>query len=314
MEEFLDFDSTRRFGVEIEINAFDGKSRPDSEVLPKGIQYFGHIVSECLKERVVVNKWTHNHNNDEWIVKPDSSCGIEICSAVLKGMSGINKVGKVVEMLRADSLVSADYRCSFHVHVEVSDLSLNQLGSILSWWLKCEPVFYDAVPFRRKRNRYCQIWGLSDMFEHDVKLNSEYLIKCFGSNKYTSLNTFHYCKKKRETIEFRIMEEDCCINSESAKNWIILLVHFVETAIKRGLPDNYRKGDKWSSYLWLDPMDVFEFLGYNLNLGPILSENKKWFLNRLNKNIGETLGGFFIPHFRSIATKQIGELINKNDG
>ena len=116
-------DYYRRFGVEIEINATDGRSRPPGEKLPEGIFYVSQMLASNLNCRVDVAKWHHTHHNQSWIVKPDSSCGMEICSPVSKGTSGLEVICNVVDLLKLDPIVQADERCSLHVHVEVSDLS-----------------------------------------------------------------------------------------------------------------------------------------------------------------------------------------------
>jgi hypothetical protein len=63
------------------------------------------------------------------------------------------------------SKIQSDNRCSFHVHIDVSDLSEIKLASVISWWIKCEPVFLDSVPAKRKKNQYCQFLGEMDIFD-----------------------------------------------------------------------------------------------------------------------------------------------------
>lgn len=303
----------RRFGTEIEINAFDGRSRPlIEENLPEGAHYVGSRVHEATGEKVLLHKWGHDHNNDLWIIKPDSSCGMEVCSPVSKGWYGLKKICQVIDALRNEPKVTADNRCSLHVHVDVSDLTADQLAAVLSWWIKCETVFLDSVPASRKRNRYCQFLGLCDMFEHDGTYNLEALVKRLGTSKYGTLNTYHFKAGKRQTIEFRIMENECCLNSYMAKNWIRLLIHFVEMAAKKGMPKAYEEGDPWTGYCWLDPKEVFELLGldgsYELSLG--LQQVKSWFLGRLLKNAPRSgLSGVMSSEGRSVAYSQYKDIV-----
>ena len=70
-------DSSRRFGVEIELNAFDLRSRPSGHEfgnLPEGIGYIANLVQKTVKNKVDIHRWQNNHHNDSWILKPDSSC------------------------------------------------------------------------------------------------------------------------------------------------------------------------------------------------------------------------------------------------
>jgi hypothetical protein len=313
-KENLSLDYVRRYGAEIEINAFDSRNRPvghEDGVLPNGIYHVGNLVHSVTNERVLIRKWGHDHNNEVWVVKPDASCGMEICTPVLKGWNGVMRLCRVLDAFKEDRKIVSDERCSFHVHVDVSDLNEIQIASIITWWIKCEPVFLDSVPVNRKKNQYCQFLGLSDIFD-DIENGlypPEVLIKKLGGCKYYTLNTFHYQNKKRKTIEFRIMDSECCKNAWMAKNWIRLIIHFVETSLSRGQPHSYQFGDKWSGYCWLDPLDVFEFLGFKPNQNKIsagMQQVRSWFLSRLasqSKNTG--LQGVMSDMARRISHEQI---------
>lgn len=290
--EYIDFRNYfRRYGVEIEINSMDGRSRPPGENQPEGIHYVGLMVNKVLGCPVQINKWHHTHNNDCWVIKPDSSCGMEICSPVSKGTRGLNDIVKIIEAVRDDPNMESDDRCSLHLHIEVADLNQEELATVLAYWIKCEYVFLDSVPACRKRNRYCQQLGISDMFEHNSSFTPNQLINKLSSYKYFTLNTYHYCKGKRPTVEFRILEHDACVNPELTKNWIRLIVHFVEVAKSRSFPDKYEKGNPWSSYLWLDPKDVFQVLGFlpgQKKLSLEMQETRAWFVRRLLENTMNT--------------------------
>jgi len=286
--ERLSFDEYyRRFGVEIELNATDGRSRPPGENLPEGIHYVGNLVSRTLHLPVEVNKWHHTHHNPVWVIKPDSSCGLEVCSPVSKGKYGIRHICQVVDAVDADPNLSADHRCSLHVHVEVGDLTQEQLAAVLAYWIKCEAVFMDSMPASRKRNRYCQFLGVSELFEHDSEFTPHQLVSRLSNYKYYSVNTYHYSKGKRPTIEFRITEAAACVDSYLLKNWVRLILHFVERAKDQPLPGKYQDDNQWTSFLWLDPRDVFSILGFlpgQYQLTQEMDETRHWFLTRLLAN------------------------------
>lgn len=316
----LALNTTRRFGVEIEINSFDMRDRPlgfEDGKLPEGIHYVGNLVQKITQDRVLIHKWGNDHDNDIWIIKPDGSCGMEVCTPVFKGWNGIMRTCRVIDGFSKDPKITADNRCSLHVHLDVSDLSEMQLASVISWWIKCEPVFLDSVPSRRKKNQYCQILGQMDMFD-DVEeglLPPESLCKRIGHCKYYTLNTFHYQNKKRKTIEFRIMDNECCLDPWMAKNWVRLILHFVEQSVARGMPINYEPGNHWSGYCWLDPLDVFEFLGFSggqYHLSPGLNQVRSWFISRLHTHSRNTgLKGVMSDIGRRVAQKQIDQLFNE---
>lgn len=315
VKEPLNLDYFRRFGVEIEVNSFDMRNRPighQDGKLPEGIHYIANLVQKITNNTVLIHKWGNDHHNDTWIVKPDGSCGMEVCTPVFKGWHGVKQLCKVIDAFKKDIKMNADKRCSFHVHVDISDLSEHELASILTWWIKCEPVFMDSVPSCRKKNQYCQFLGVMDIFD-DVEngfFAPESLFRRLGNCKYYTINTYHYQNKKRKTIEFRIMDNECCKDPWMAKNYVRLILHFVETAIKRGLPLDYEPQNKWSGYCWLDPFDVYEFLGFDQNhLSAGLQQVRRWFTARLHQNVrtGEA-AGVLGEMARSVSMEQIEQL------
>jgi len=316
MDELITCENHRRFGVEIEINSFNGVSRPPKGEMPKGIEYVGNLVAKISKDPVEIRTWQHTHNNDVWVIKPDSSCGIEVCSPIVKGWHGLKKILKVIEAFQQDKKIKSDDRCAFHLHVNMIDINDQDLGTILAYWIKCEPVFMDAAVPKRKRNRYCQQIGVSNVFDHEDILNYKSIIGELAKTKYYTVNTFHYMGKgKRKTIEFRLMENDCCVDPFAAKNWIRLLMHFVAMTRYMKMPSFYIPRDPWSSLLWLDPKDVFSLLDFDKqNLSDGLLQTRTWFLERLLKNTSRVnLPGVWSKEGRSVSRKQILELSKEID-
>lgn len=302
----LSYDSNRRFGLELEINSDDGENRPPDGGQPKGIKRISKIVQEAVPDMgVEIRGWEHTDGNESWILKPDSSCGMEICSPPMYGWRGLKKAMQVVESLSTGD-VKADQRCSVHVHIEIADLDRNQLGTILAWWIKCEPIFLDAMPVERKRNRYCQFIGMLPHFQHDVSYAPEDIIKRISDVKYYTCNANMFSKNNRQTVEFRIIEAQGCFDPYLIKNWIRLLIHFVEMTKNMRLPDPYKEPSSekdrkditpWTSLSWLDPKHVFTLLGFNpkpasipahrpvrkFELSKALTQTRNWFVARLHK-------------------------------
>ena len=311
----LKYDYKRRFGVEIETNSLSGRDfigfPLEKNELPDGINYIGEKIAKNLKIPVTIHPWHPTHNNNSWVLKPDRSCGIEICSPVSKGRFGLEQICEVVDIISKDSKIIVDDRCSFHVHVNLDDCNEVSVAAILAWWVKCEAVFIDSLPVARKKSRYCQCIGASDIFYHDFKdyieINGE-----LGEQKYFTINSFHMNRKKRNSIEFRPLGNEGCKNSEITKNWIRLLVHFVEMAKKQSIPRAWLNvNDPWRGLLWLDPKDVFKFLGFlDCELDENLTEVRNWFLKRLKTNIKTDLLGFWSPEARFKAIEEVEELIS----
>lgn len=285
---FLSFNSQRRFGVELEINAFDKRPRPEPGKRPAGIEHVNRIVQENTEEGSEIKDYEHTQENSRWVVKPDSSCGIEICTPPLKGWRGIRKVCKVVEAFSLDPKICVDKRCSVHVHVEVADLCEAEIASVIVYWIKAEQVFLDLVPTERKRNRYCQSIDMTSLFEVESQLPPSEIIKRVGDVKYYTLNSnqMRRTNNQRKTLEFRIIEGQGCKDPFLCKNWVRLLLHFVEMTCRRPLPAPYKSNDPWTGFSIFDPKHVMEVLGFNndppsYELSSGLTQTRNWMLARL---------------------------------
>jgi hypothetical protein len=305
----LSFTSSRRFGIELEINSFDGLNRPPKGKRPDGIEHVAQLVTVSVPDKgCEIKGYEHTANNDRWVVKPDASCGMEIVSPPQKGWKGLKECISVVEALANDPKVKVDHRCSMHVHVDATDLNESDVASIVAWWIKCEAVFLDAMPLDRKRNRYCQAMGFNSMFQHNGAYSDRELIVRAGDLKYYSMNTHNWVKGSRKTIEFRPIEGAGCKDPYLIKNWVRLLIHFCETAIKVGRPENWREPNNqeeaktitpWTGLCWLDPEQVISFLGFNnkpvllphqkceleFTLSNGLQQTRNWFMSRLLKHM-----------------------------
>lgn len=301
----INFNSSRRFGIELELNAFDGENRPPKGEKPKGIDYVANLVAAATPEEgCEIRTYEHTVNNQAWVAKPDSSCGMEVVSPPEKGWSGLKRVLKVVHALQNDPLVKSDRRCSVHLHVEIADLTPAQLASVVAWWIKCEPVIMDAMPMERKRNRYCQLIGMNTTFQHNGEYSDDDLLRKVGDVKYYSLNTNQYVLSDRKTIEFRTMEAAGCKDAYLVKQWVRFLIHFVETAANTKRPLAYHEPKDqdekmnltpWTGLCWLDPEHVLTFLGFNnvemeipgirpareYVLSKGMQQTRNWFLARL---------------------------------
>ena len=303
----------RKFGLEIELNSLDGRDFNSFPLghgeQPKGMDYVCQLIEKNIYEEAIPSRYHYTHNNPCWIVKPDRSCGMEICTPVMT-WNRVDTLCKLITILADDESVLTDDRCSLHVHVNVEDLSDFQVATIAAYWVKCEAVFMDSVEVGRKRNQFCQIIGLSDIFTTESKMDSEIIIQKLGDNKYRTMNTFHLRHRKRRTIEFRIIGNEGCKDSHLVKNWIGLLLHFTDVVKHLPLPSSYSPNDPWSGFLWLDPKDVFNLLGFhNSEISSELIPVRKWFLDRLVKNVTSTTSrGSWSGIDRARSKMEIGQL------
>lgn len=251
-----------RFGVEIEMDATDGRDLAVRPLvhgeMPAGYDRVVRIVRD-LGIEIQHHGWRHNHNNSVWICKPDSSCGIELCTPVMSDLDMVDLI-RVMDALASDSALTAGPRCALHVHVDVSDMikgtpeSSASLCSVLAWWVKCEPFIMESVPELRRNSRFCRCIGLTDLFDHDERV-VPCLVVSKLRDKYLSINTHHLVARKRNSIEFRLLEgtKDSCL----AASWVAFVLNFVRRSSSAAVPQNYR---------WASAEEFAELVGFGPHL------------------------------------------------
>ena len=257
----------RRFGIEIEFNPLDNKIS-EGNSLPLGIFDIAEILKNELNEKIYVCGWHTTINNDYWLVKPDSSCGFEICTPILKGLKSLEKVRSVIKSVRKYNKIKSDRRCSFHVHFELQSTQTNYLANIILWWIRCELFFFLMIPNYRKESNYSQVLSLSPLFfDNQVQvfdfILNDILVNHIKEYKFYSINLYHFKKSNRKTMEFRIMDSSACSNEDYAYYWVLLLDRFLECCDKNNLvfDDKIQK----DQFRWLTIEEVFSFLKLSKN-------------------------------------------------
>lgn len=271
-----------RFGVEIELNSFDGFSKSDDANGPSGIKHAAEVVKNCLNETVDVAPWHTTLTTPKWLIKPDSSCGFEVVSPILKGNAGLKSLKKVITSFKKDGRFTVDSRCGFHVHYELPSKNIDYISTMIVCWIRCELFFCLLIPNFRKQNRYCQLMGMSDIFLQNVDLNKNIIFNEISEYKFYSMSLYHFKKSNRNTVEFRIMDQSACLDSEVAECWILLLNIFINKVGKIDVFD--KDGNLKEKLAWLDCSDVFDFLQI---------KNNKKIVNFVVKRIKELNGGCF---------------------
>jgi hypothetical protein len=252
----------RRFGVEIEYNSFDKLSRSVGfNGLPSGIYNIADILSDVLKEEIEINRWHNTNNNNLWVVKPDSSCGIEVCSPPKIHHNVLNQIYNSINAISKNNFIEADNRCSFHIHVEIEDFDDENLKSIVYNWLIFEPIFFACCSSNRWINNYCKPLSFSFNISNTDFIDS--ILDSLMENKYFAINLCNYKKKKKRTVEIRIMGGEACLSPDLALNWCKLILCFVEQCKKNTLKPNY-SDINYGSFKDFDMlMNLDDFFGNN---------------------------------------------------
>lgn len=306
----LQFSSKRQWGVELEYRSFDKrdfKRNPlgDGEVPAGAVEIQDIIAQVAGTNRCALRRWEQTHNNTVWVVKTDSSCGIEVCSPVLCGWDGLKHVLGVVDALSQDKRIVSDELCGLHLHVGIKDFTERNesFHKLLRTWIKCEPVFLDSVPECRKTNWYCRMVAFDPSLRMDSNPSLQTLQQIF-KYKYLTCNLHHWANGRRATMEFRIAEGAGCLNPFLIKNWVRLLLHFTESVLR--FDYKTQTEPHWDGVLWLDFDDVMKVLGFDgsCELSPGLIETRNWFVSRVIANLENNSKGIMSSEARKISRQQ----------
>lgn len=280
----------RRFGIEMEI----GSDIPKSVV--------SKIIQKTSNIKVLTTGYKLSCNNDYWHIKDDSTCGangksgpkgIEIVSYVANKDSDIVHIANIARNLFLCGC-RVNYNCGLHIHTEVNDFNIEQMGVLLAYFLKIEHWIENMIPPYRINNLYCKSlrkykkinkkknWDPKDLF---ISISPKSLKTFDNPERKVTLNIINYVKflldpdflDKRNTIEFRFPEGT--LNYNDIRFWIYFITNFVENCKLKEMPNNI---------LPIKSLDKFlEIVGLNHNknnffiFDEVLFETRNWVLQRI---------------------------------
>lgn len=201
----------RRFGIEIEHCGIS--------------EYTGAQVLRDAGLEATAPGYTHQVLR-EWKVVPDSTCGSEAVSPILRGKEGWEQVKVAMQALRANG-GSVTRRCGMHVHLDMSDMDGTQIARFIELYVAFQAEIDAFVaPSRRSGadNQWCQPWyggiaRVADYFRTHGTCQP-------GVSRYHTINVASYAKYG--TIEVR--QHQGSLNAATAKSWGTLLMALVEVA------------------------------------------------------------------------------------
>ena len=192
--------------------------------------------------------------------------------------------------------------CGLHIHAEASDLTPYDVGILLAYWIKIEPILRCIVsPYRDFE--YCCPLGdaltnilgsnFRYIFYYPEKLYSYFLPIKFDdeefdpwSFRYRAINIINYymClkdkRRKRKTIELRFPEST--LDANDVIGWLRLYLNFIEYTKVSPMPKDLYACDLETAFTYLglhhDSKNFYLF-------GPSLNKTRIWFLTKIIKNL-----------------------------
>jgi hypothetical protein len=249
--------SGRKFGVELEMG---------NEVSQSHIADI--IKANSLKEVRIQSGWGQTNNNHFWHVKYDGSCGAvgkpvdsgwEVASFVASGATDLNCIADMATKLHQGNCL-VNKNCGLHIHCDVSDFTVNEMGVLLARWMKIEPMLCNLMPSYRVDNYYCRLISKSRKIAKSKKHTAETVWLKLKPTKYgphdnrqkkVTLNTVGYaqalaCEASyypqtppsylhlRKTVEFRMPEGT--LRREAIVAWVTFLIRFIDSAKTSRMP------------------------------------------------------------------------------
>lgn len=294
--KYKKFDSQRRFGVELETSGSVSKTKVRS--LLKSISHHNSYVT----------KYQLSGSGNSWHVKDDATCGplarlgpkgVEIASFVGKGIADLQHISDVADGL-ALAGCEVNRNCGLHVHADAKDLTPRQVGTIVAYWLKIEPILEMALPLHRSGNEYCRSvlsrcrignwikeqsglqWDGVNMWEAVRPVNLAYYE---NEDRRVNLNLVNYARAMlydttaRKTLELRWPEGT--LSGRDVKCWVRWFLGFIDNCKDLPMPRN------------LYPVDLntaLEYMGLNHSKNTFvifsdgLHDTRSWFLERILAN------------------------------
>lgn len=157
----------------------------------------------------------------------------EFISRPMKSKHALSALG---EFLKQTGFNVANYtdRCSVHVHVNCTDLELEQVSAISLLYTVFEEILFEFVGHDRDSNIYCVPWNQCrmhfDLIQNFLADSNSVLRRW---NKYTALNLLPL--HTQGTIEFRQMHGTA--DMEKLTTWTNIIGAICKTAVETPLND-----------------------------------------------------------------------------
>eukprot|EP00977_Amphora_coffeiformis_P018625 scaffold6611_cov150-Amphora_coffeaeformis.AAC.6 len=209
---------------------------------------------------VIDNYQQGRFTSSNWKLVPDSSivcnrsepdCNtFELVSPVLQGGNGLQQVNAIVKSLTSQSSSSSQHSIKvnksmgFHVHIDVSRYTHEELVKICQNFIKYEDVMDSFMPPSRRTgsdesdlffqsNRHEALARTTDVYQLAGLLNAE-------NARYYKLNLQNLATKRQPTIEFR--QHSATVNYAKIAAWVRFCVAFCANSARLAPPTPFASG------------------------------------------------------------------------
>lgn len=202
---------SRSFGIELEIAGITTE----------------HALAALRAIGIAVQHEGYNHTTRaHWKLVSDASVrgGFEVVSPVLHGEEGITEAMAVAEAL-SDAGASVNRTCGFHVHFDASDLSVDDVKTILRRYADHESEIDAIMPPSRRgaTNYYCRTL-VHLPFNRIMQADSISSMAAIMGSRYYKVNLEAFLR--HGTIEFR--QHSGTVNATKIANWVRFLDQFID--------------------------------------------------------------------------------------
>ena len=209
----------RSFGIELEIAGINRQT----------------ALTSLSAVGIAVHDESYNHmTRSHWKLVGDGSVrgGFEIVSPVLHGEQGLAEAMTVAEAL-SDAGATVNRTCGFHVHFDASDLSVDDVKTIIRRYADHETEIDAIMPPSRRgtANFYCNtLAGIS--FGRLMRATTINEMANIMGSRYFKVNLMSF--QRHGTIEFR--QHSGTVNATKIANWVRFLGQFIDNSKARNTP------------------------------------------------------------------------------
>ncbi len=175
-------------------------------------------------------RYMRMEDNPYWGAKCDPTVrGKEFDSAKMNGDEGLNAVRELCALADEHSWV-ADYRCGYHLHIDMSTYNARQLRAIAYAYGRTAVIWESLVSEERTTNGWCDFASLEDNCIKSLTTKNDWTRLAYDTERYRWLNWQAY--QQHGTLELRFHEGT--VDCDQIVNWVKAHVSFIDWATKVG--------------------------------------------------------------------------------